>query len=213
MSNQCLLLNEFSRLTVCDQSDQLPFGVAFNHPSVIAHKSRRKRGATSCSWANLLSSSGIDCACSIAVNHAAIAFVDGSGCNILSRHVASLPTPVEVGFNWSRWIETANESNWSAWKVFYSVTPFVDVVVVVVVVVRAMFKLSNVFMFSRFSVRSLLCKELEYRPVRVVGSFDHSRELHIRPRQALQLEDDADESNPDRYGALVYTAFTVKDSG
>ena len=73
--------------------------------------------------------------------------------------------------------------------------------------------LFNLLFYLLFSWRQLLSKDMEYRPVRVVGSFDHSRELHIRPRQAIQFEDDADELHPEKYGAHVYTAFTIKDTG
>ena len=52
---------------------------------------------------------------------------------------------------------------------------------------------------------------MEYRPVRVTGSFDHSRELHIRPRTAVQDDDIPYVSFKDsEYGAHVYTAFSVK---
>ncbi|XP_062446600.1 surfeit locus protein 1 isoform X2 [Rhea pennata] len=60
-------------------------------------------------------------------------------------------------------------------------------------------------------------KELEYRPVKVRGRFDHSKELYILPRSLVDPEREAREagrltSNPEN-GANVITPFYCTDLG
>ncbi|XP_067165240.1 surfeit locus protein 1 isoform X2 [Apteryx mantelli] len=60
-------------------------------------------------------------------------------------------------------------------------------------------------------------KELEYRPVKVRGHFDHSKELYILPRSLVDPEREAREagrltSNPEN-GANVITPFYCTDLG
>ncbi|NWR96349.1 SURF1 protein, partial [Motacilla alba] len=60
-------------------------------------------------------------------------------------------------------------------------------------------------------------KELEYRPVRVRGRFDHSKELYILPRSLLDPEREAREagritSHPEN-GANVVTPFYCTELG
>lgn len=60
-------------------------------------------------------------------------------------------------------------------------------------------------------------KELEYRPVKVRGHFDHSKELYILPRSLVEPEREARAamrlvSHPEN-GANVITPFYCTDLG
>ncbi|NXD09236.1 SURF1 protein, partial [Nothocercus nigrocapillus] len=60
-------------------------------------------------------------------------------------------------------------------------------------------------------------KELEYRPVKVRGRFEHSKELYVLPRSLVDPEREAREagrltSNPE-IGANVITPFYCTDLG
>uniref|UniRef100_A0A8B9ZUJ5 SURF1-like protein n=1 Tax=Anas zonorhyncha TaxID=75864 RepID=A0A8B9ZUJ5_9AVES len=70
---------------------------------------------------------------------------------------------------------------------------------------------------SRISSDPMELKELEYRPVKVRGHFDHSKELYILPRSLVDPEREAREarqltSHPEN-GANVITPFYCTELG
>ncbi|KAH7978963.1 hypothetical protein HPB49_007540 [Dermacentor silvarum] len=70
-----------------------------------------------------------------------------------------------------------------------------------------------------FGLREL--NDMEYRQVRVTGTFDHEREMYVGPRSRIEPEEDSEEGRrkrrggiitaPGQTGNLVITPFKLKD--
>ncbi|XP_033732679.1 surfeit locus protein 1-like isoform X2 [Pecten maximus] len=65
------------------------------------------------------------------------------------------------------------------------------------------------------NIKNLENKEMKYRPIQVIGEFDHMMERYIGPRRFLKtMKRDARIFTPsEKLGMLVITPFTIKDTG